>query len=103
MMRARLVSLLLPAVLLSAISMPVVHAGPSLAQQDEENSKGGDQKAGTEKGADEGETDSTATEEEGPPWTYQMARISLAILALLALAIGGAYYRFVLMRQRGEA
>jgi hypothetical protein len=101
-MRARLVCLLLPAVLLSAISIQVVHAAPGLAQQDEESPKSGDEKAGTKKGADEGQAEDAA-EEEGPPWTYQMARISLALLALLALAIGGAYYRFVVMRQRGEA
>jgi hypothetical protein len=45
----------------------------------------------------------SATEEEaGPPWTYQMARISLALLALLLLGMGAVYYRLVVKRQRGE-
>jgi hypothetical protein len=45
----------------------------------------------------------TGEEEAGPPWTYQMARISLLLLAFLFLAVGGAYYRFVVKRRRGEA
>ena len=46
---------------------------------------------------------SNGEEETGPPWTYQMARISLLLLALLFVAVGAAYYRFVVRRQRGEA
>ena len=38
----------------------------------------------------------------GPPWTYQMARISLVLLALIFLAMAGAYYQFVIKRRRGE-
>jgi hypothetical protein len=43
-----------------------------------------------------------ADEEEGPPWTYQMARLALAALVLLGLAVGAAYYRFVVLRRGGE-
>lgn len=53
-----------------------------------------------ETGSSEEQTEE-ATTETGPPWTYQMARIALASLALLGLAIAGAYYRFVVTRQRG--
>jgi hypothetical protein len=39
----------------------------------------------------------------GPPWTYQMSKISLVLLALMLLAVAGAYYRFVFVRRRGTA
>lgn len=45
----------------------------------------------------------TEEEEAGPPWTYQMARISLLLLALLLLGMGAIYYRLVVKRQRGQA
>jgi hypothetical protein len=45
---------------------------------------------------------SPTEEEAGPPWTYQMARISLLLVALLLLAMGAVYYRLVIKRQRGE-
>lgn len=68
---------------------------------DDQESGGQDEpEAETGSGADQTEE---AVEESGPPWTYQMARISLASLALLGLAIAGAYYRFVVVRQRGTA
>jgi hypothetical protein len=41
--------------------------------------------------------------ETGPPWTYQMAKITLAMLLFLGLAIGGIYYRLVVRRRRGDA
>ncbi len=71
-----------------------------------EGDEGEDQESG---GADEPEAETgsgaeetgEAAEETGPPWTYQMARMAFAALFLLGLAIAGAYYRFVVMRQRG--
>lgn len=56
----------------------------------------------TESGASQEETE-TATEETGPPWTYQMARIALVLLALTLLAVFLAYQRFVIRRRRGFA
>jgi hypothetical protein len=41
--------------------------------------------------------------ETGPPWTYQMAKITLVLLLLLGLSIGGIYYRLVVRRRRGDA
>jgi len=41
--------------------------------------------------------------ETGPPWTYQMAKITLAMLLLLGLAIGAIYYRLIVRRRRGDA
>ncbi len=48
------------------------------------------------------EEDAAVTEEAGPPWTYQMARMTIGLTVLMLLAIGMAYYRFVVRRQRGE-
>lgn len=56
-----------------------------------------------ETGASEEETEEgTSAEATGPPWTYQMARISLVLLVLLALGLGYLYYRLVARRSRGE-
>ena len=41
--------------------------------------------------------------EVGPPWTYQMAKITVVMVLFLGLAIGGIYYRLVVRRRRGEA
>jgi hypothetical protein len=40
--------------------------------------------------------------ETGPPWTYQMAKVTLVLLVLLGLAIGAIYYRLVVRRRRGD-
>jgi hypothetical protein len=68
-------------------------------EADDQESGGADEpEAETGSGAEGTEEAATET---GPPWTYQMARLALGALVLLALAIAGAYYRFVVMRQRG--
>lgn len=54
-----------------------------------------------ESGAGEGETEEASTEATGPPWTYQMARITLVLLVLLALGLGYLYYRLVASRRKG--
>ena len=73
--------------------------GTTEGDEGEEEAGGQDEpEAETGSGADETEEAATET---GPPWTYQMARLALGALALLGLAIAGAYYRFVVMRQRG--
>lgn len=41
--------------------------------------------------------------EEGPVWTYQMARIILAMLVFLLVAIGALYYRMLYRRQKTTA
>lgn len=50
----------------------------------------------------EGDSQEAATE-TGPPWTYQMARISLVLLVLLGLAVARSYYKLVGSRQKGAA
>jgi hypothetical protein len=52
--------------------------------------------------AQQGQEEGGGTE-TGPPWTYQMARITLVLLVLLAVAIGLLYYRLVVRRRRGGA
>lgn len=97
---------ILSILVLTGPSTAVGHARSlTVAQEQEEEEPGagqeGQDQPEAETGAEEGQTEEAA-EEEGPPWTYQMARLSLVLLALLALGIGAAYYRFVVMRQRGE-
>ncbi|MBK5226885.1 MAG: hypothetical protein JJE05_00040 [Actinobacteria bacterium] len=54
-------------------------------------------------GADKGQSEGGTSEVEvGPLWTFQMARISLALLFLALLGAGWWYYRLVVRRQRGE-
>ena len=86
--------------------------GSAWAQEDTGDEGGGDQSGGAdsgegqddpdaESGASEEESEGTATE-TGPPWTYQMARISLLGLAALLLACAYLYWRLVAQRRRGE-
>lgn len=53
-----------------------------------------------ESGATEDEAEGAATEETGPPWTYQMARITLVLLLFLALGLAFLYYRLVVQRRK---
>ena len=76
--------------------------GSTEGDEGDEAESGGQDEPEAETGAGADESQDAATE-TGPPWTYQMARMALAALLLLALAIGGAYFRFVVMRQRGAA
>ena len=69
--------------------------------------EGGDEDAPEGQGDAEAETGSGggATEdaetETGPPWTYQMARIIIALLVLLALSIAWMYWKLIAGRQKG--
>lgn len=38
----------------------------------------------------------------GPIWTYQMSKITIFLLVLMVLAMGGLYYRLVAKRRRGQ-
>lgn len=102
-MRPRLTLLL--ALLLALASLqafPSVAFAQDDAAQEQEgtDSEGeggaGDPEAETGAGGDE----EAVAEEEGPPWTYQMARITLVLLLLLFLAMGLLYWRLLASRQR---
>ncbi|MGH2694586.1 MAG: hypothetical protein ACRDJJ_07175 [Actinomycetota bacterium] len=105
-MRVRCVAALLgvAALALAAVASPALAAGPTLAQQQQEEDVPGEEESGQDA---EAETDpgegGGAAEETGPPWTYQMSWLALIGAFFLLLAIGAAYYRFVVTRQRGEA
>ena len=52
--------------------------------------------------AQEGEEGGGQTE-TGPPWTYQMARITVVLVVFLGLGLGLLYYRLVVRRRRSDA
>jgi hypothetical protein len=117
-MRARLAAAL-SVFLLLALPMAEVHARVvTLAQEvdsedsavdQEDESQGsesgneaegeGQSDADAETGAGAGEQEA-AVEEEGPPWTYQMARIGIALMVIVGLLMGLLYYRMIASRQR---
>lgn len=116
-MRSRLLvpaAFLFAGTLLVTTASSIAAAAPSLLAQQPggeadteggesgEESEGGQEEPETESGAGEGETDE-ATTEAGPPWTYQMARISLGLLFVLGGALGLLYWRLVGSRHRGAA
>ncbi|CAN5585488.1 hypothetical protein BH20ACT23_BH20ACT23_21040 [soil metagenome] len=103
-MRARLAILIALMAMVSSVtalgSPAWSSTGPTLAQEDdsEDESGGTEQEGGGEE--EEGSEGGDAVEETGPPWTYQMARIALVLLALTILGVAFAYYRFVATRRR---
>jgi hypothetical protein len=122
-MRVRLVILIaLMAMVTSAMTLgsPAWSStGPTLAQETDteggdsesggtdtegggqgEDSEGTTQQGGTEDEEGESPEEGGAGAETGPPWTYQMARIALVLLALTLLGVAFAYYRFVAVRRR---
>ena len=90
-MRSRLVILLASLFLLPVISgaLYVAHANPGIVLAQSSGKSGG-------------KAEPAATPTPGPPWTYQMARISIVLLLLIIAAVGLLYYRLVIARQRGE-
>ena len=119
-MRARLAAALSLLVLCSVIFAPAAHAASvtlaqeadteeegAVSEEDEtQQGEGGNEEDGVgqsdadaETGAGQDEQEA-ATEEEGPPWTYQMARIGIALMLLIGLAMGLLYYRMIASRQR---
>ena len=114
-MRSRPAVLLLLLALVAGLFALTAPAAPAtvLAQQPNENTGGGGEgqdpgggggqdNPGAESGANEGQTEEgTSAETTGPPWTYQMARITLALVVLLALGLGYLYFRLIVSRRKG--
>jgi hypothetical protein len=74
----------------------------NVGEEEEAQQTGGEEEGGgaaEESGAGEGETGGAA-EETGPPWTYQMARIALALTVLLGIRIALMYRKLIGTRQR---
>lgn len=80
------------------------------ADQDDE-SAGGETNSEEGDGQSDADAETGASEDEqaepeggeveaGPVWTYQMSKIVIALLFLMALGIGAAYYKLVVQRQR---
>ena len=90
-MRSRLVILLASLFLLPVISgaVYVAHANTAIVLAQSSGKEGG-------------KAQPAATPTPGPPWTYQMARISIVLLLLIFAAVGLLYYRLVIARRRGE-
>jgi hypothetical protein len=92
-LRSRLAILLASLLLLPVITgagLSVAHASTRVVLAQSSRSKGG------------GKAQPAATPTPGPPWTYQMARISIVLLLMIIAAVGLLYYRLVIARQRGE-
>lgn len=107
-MRARLAAVLSLCLICSFSLLSVAHARTvTLSQEAEaEEGEGGNQGEGegqsdvdAETGAGAGEQEA-AVEEEGPPWTYQMARIGIVLMLIVGLLMGALYYRMIASRQR---
>ena len=70
--------------------------------QDEQDAEGeGQSDPDAESGAGEEAAEGEATEEEGPPWTYQMVWITIVLTLLVSLLLARLYYKMIVSRQRG--
>lgn len=94
-MRSRLMLVL--SLLLVVTGALMVSAPLASAAQDDVVVAQGSGGGGQGGGADE------AVEETGPPWTYQMARITLGLLVLMAVGLVVLYYRLVVQRRKSGA
>lgn len=97
-------------VLAGITTAPALAAAPRhvLAQSDSGDAETQDIAGGSGKSDAEAETGSEkdaapAEPKTGPPWTYQMARMSVVLSLLLALAIFRWYWKLVGSRQKGAA
>lgn len=112
-MRARCPILIALGLVIGLVAIPSVAYASGIAvmaqgTSDDEETQGeepggeGQSDPEAQTGSEESETAEAATE-TGPPWTYQMGRMALALTALLGLAIIRMYYKLVVNRQKGTA
>jgi hypothetical protein len=113
--RPRMAALLSLVLVVGSLTVgPAAHAASSRVVLAQDTDQGDTSTQGDESGGGEGsgspeaesggsgETEGGAAE-AGPPWTYQMAKISAILLVLILLITGIQYYRMVVRRQRGLA
>ena len=116
-MRARILQVMLLLVVLGATFVPATSAMASVRHHvvfaqdsgtDSEQGESGDgsgegqkdPEAETDPGAGE---DAPAEEEEGPPWTYQMARLSIGLVVLLCVGMALLYRKLIGSRQKARS
>lgn len=109
-MRRRVMDWVAVMLVAGVVLAPIAQASELVLAQ--ETAGGGEETAGTtqDEGAGEEAAESGAggesggaTEETGPPWTFQMARLTLVLLFLWGLVTVIQYYRMVVQRSRGRA
>ena len=108
MLAILLLSAIAPVAMASGLSHhPVVFAQDSGSDSDQSESgtHGGKGQKDPEAQTDPGKGDKAAEgeEEEGPPWTYQMARLTIGLILLLAVGIALMYRRMIGVRQKSNA
>ncbi|MGH2808619.1 MAG: hypothetical protein ACRDKT_15245 [Actinomycetota bacterium] len=100
-MRVRLSALMLAALAGSAlfvVTAPAAHAAFNFAQEDADDE--GEITETDEEQAETGTGGGETTEEEGPPWTYQMSWMGLVLMVIIGAMIGLMYYRMIVRRQK---
>ncbi len=104
MLSLLLICFVLPATMAQANTVTFAQVGE---EDESEQGEGGNVGEGegqsdpeAETGAGKGEQEGGESEEEGPPWTYQMAWIGIALMVLIGLLMGLLYYRMIASRQR---
>ena len=113
-MRRRVTAWLAVMLVAGVVVAPIAQASELVLAQEtvDESDAGGEETTGTsqDEGAGEEAAESGAggesggaTEETGPPWTFQMARLTLVLLFLWGLVTVIQYYRMVVQRSRGRA
>ena len=111
-MRARIATILSLLLICLLIPASAASAGGFIPLAQDTETEGGE---GGNTGEGEGQSDADAetgagsgeqadgeesAEEEGPPWTYQMARIGIVLMLIVGLLMGLLYYRMIASRQR---
>jgi hypothetical protein len=96
-------AILAAALLLTFITTaPAFAASHSVLAQEDSSDGSGQSDADPATGSEE-DASAPAEPETGPPWTFQMAWISIGLAILLALAIFRWYWKLVGSRQKGTA
>ena len=105
-MRARTATILSLLLICLLVPASAASAGDLIPLAQDTETEGGegegqsDADAETGAGSEEQADGEESAEEEGPPWTYQMARIGIVLMLVVGLLMGLLYYRMIASRQR---